>query len=161
MRKGWVRLVRVRPNRVRYLITPRGLAAKARIYREQLSNNLRFYMETRDRIHQRLAAMRHAHALGTGNGQTECRIALYGVGEVAEIGYVCLQGTDLTLVGVIDDAPKQPFFGLPVHPIDRLNGMSLDGVPFDRLMIMSLNEVDAIRQRLADHGVPSAVVHEI
>src|SRR5262245_25417864 len=52
VRKGWIRLVRVRPNRVRYLITPAGLSESARIYRNRLANNVQFYKETRDRIQE-------------------------------------------------------------------------------------------------------------
>ena len=35
VKKGWVKVINVRPNRVRYLITPTGIAEKARITRSR------------------------------------------------------------------------------------------------------------------------------
>lgn len=163
VRRGWIRLVRVRPNRVRYLITPAGLSEKARMYRDRLAYNLQFYRETRDRIHEsfgKLSLSWHDAQGGNGNAR-EQRIVLYGVGEVAEIGFVCLQDTDLRLVGVVADGSKPTFFGLPVHCLDHLDGSNLGGVPFDRLVIMSFHDVDQIRQKLVTRGVPLDAVHVI
>lgn len=98
--KGWVRLVRVPPNRFRYLLTPAGLAEKARMSRDYLANSLRSYIQTRDRIRRAFAA---TSASWNDTGATGDRkdIVFFGGGEVAEIGYICLQETDLKLVGVI------------------------------------------------------------
>jgi hypothetical protein len=41
-------------------------------------------------------------------------VIFYGTGEVAEIGYICLQDFDLRLVGDIDDCGKDRFFGVPL-----------------------------------------------
>lgn len=116
VRRGWVRMIHVKPNRVRYLITPAGLAEKARMSRDYLAQTIRFYADARSRIAERLdelsATWPHEPA-GAGNGGK--RIAFYGGDEIAEIGYVCLQETDLSLVAVIDDRRTKPFFGITVH----------------------------------------------
>src|SRR5438067_1637773 len=51
--KGWIKVVHIRPNRVRYLLTPAGLAAKARLTRESLASSVTFYAEARERIRER------------------------------------------------------------------------------------------------------------
>ena len=158
VKKGWVKVINVRPNRVRYLITPTGVAEKARMTRSYLDNTLRLYTETRERIRRGLDELsagwppEDQEAVGDGR---EKRIVFYGAGDVAEISYICLQGSDLKLVGVVDDHRTKPFFGFRVHPLDRLNSRQLDGESFDRLVVMSFREMSSLRTKLEGRGVPS------
>jgi len=55
--KGWIKVVHIRPNRVRYLLTPAGIAAKARLTREYLASTLSFYADARERIRERFAEL--------------------------------------------------------------------------------------------------------
>jgi len=146
--KGWVKVVHVRRNRVRYLLTPIGIAAKARLTREYLEGTLQFYAEARERVNERFSELSSQLVTETGTK----RIVFYGTGEVAEIGYVSLQETDLQLVGVVDPARAKPFFGLPVHPPKELTPQSLNGCPFDRLVVMSF-EVEGVVARLESQGI--------
>lgn len=137
--KGWIKVVQTRPNRVRYLLTPAGIAAKGRLTREYLASSLTFYAEARERIRERFAEL--SWELDAAGGSK--RIVFLGAGEFAEIGYVSLQETDLQLVGVIDSARPKPFFGLPVRPPERVEARSLDGKRFDRVVVMSLDRKKA------------------
>lgn len=153
LQNGWIRLIRIRRTRVRYLITPAGIAEKMRISRAYLVDSVRFYCEARDKIRRSFAALA---ADGKGaDGRTEKRVVFYGVGEVAEIGFVCLQNSDLRLVGVVDETSMKTFFGLPVQAPDRLSGLRLDGVPFDSLVVMSFDDVEGLESKLQQRGVPS------
>ena len=147
--KGYVKVVNVRPNRVKYLITPAGIAEKARATRSYLARTVNLYTETRQHIHAGLlAAAQHAN----GNGRV--RVVFYGAGEIAEIAYVCLQETDLELVGVIDDRRTGSFFGAPILPSAALHATSVNDIPFDRLIVLSLEDVDDVRARLKSSGCP-------
>ena len=42
VRKGWVRIIRMKSNRVRYLFTPAGITEKARMSRLALQNSIQF-----------------------------------------------------------------------------------------------------------------------
>jgi hypothetical protein len=154
--KGWVKATNIQRNRFRYLITPAGIAEKTRISREYLASSVKLYTEARDRIHHTLSGLS-----GQWADAEEKRIVFFGGGEVAEIGYVCLQETDLRLVGVVDDARSKPFFGVPVHPVDRLQPSTLDGVPYGRIIVMSFTDHAAIRRTLDDRGIPSERVEWI
>ena len=162
VKKGWVKVINVKPNRVRYLITPMGIAAKARITRSYLDSTLRLYTETRERIRERLDTLSEewppADAPAAGaNG--EKRIVFYGAGEVAEIGYITLQGSDLRLVGVVDDRRRKPFFGFPVYPPNRLGSVELAGEAFGRVVIMSFREADRMRVKLKVMGFPEKRIY--
>ncbi len=154
VKKGWVKVINVKPNRVRYLITPTGIAEKARITRSYLDNTLRLYTETRDRIRERLMVLSNEcpGVPGLNGGK---RIVFYGAGDVAEIGYICLQSTDLHLVGVVDDRRMKPFFGIPVNSPDCVRASGLNGQQFDRLVVMSFRHADRIRARLESVAFPA------
>ena len=154
VKKGWVKAISVKPNRVRYLITRAGIAGKARITRSYLNNTVRLYTETRDRIRERLTTLSNECPGGPAlNGGK--RIVFYGAGDVAEIGYICLQGTDLHLVGVVDDRRTEPFFGIPVNSPDCVRVSGLNGKQFDRLVVMSFRQADRIRARLESVAFPA------
>ena len=157
-RKGWVKVVNIRPNRVRYLITPAGIKEKARITREYLDNTVRLYTETRERIRVSLQTISdgwsEADVVAVGR-RDEKPIVFYGAGEVAEIGYVSLQGTDLSLTGVVDDRRRGQFFHLSIAAPAALRQMTLDGRPFGRLVVMTFKQAPQIRKQLDGLGFPA------
>lgn len=153
VRKGWVRIIHIKPNRVGYLITPAGIAEKTRMSRAYFESSILFYRQTRDRIQQRFSAL-SADWSGESATGTPKRIVFYGAGEVAEIGYVCLVETDLQLVGVADAAPRKHFFGLSVCSPEHFSGLALKGQPFDRLVVMSFGDTDALRAEILALHVP-------
>jgi len=157
VQKGCVRIIRINPNRMRYLLTPAGVAEKARMSRAALQNSIRFYVDARDRIRERLTALsRELQGDGDRSDDTSAakRIVFYGAGEVAEVGYVCLQGTDLQLVGVIDDQGRERFFDVPVYDPALLHATDVDGKPFCRLVVMSFGDTDRLRKQLEALAIP-------
>jgi DNA-binding MarR family transcriptional regulator len=157
VRKGWVRIIRIKPNRVSYLLTPAGIAEKARMSRAALQNSVRFYAEARDRIRERFAVLSSVwpgDGLRSEGDSIEKRMVFYGSGELAEIGYICLQGTDLRLVGVVDDQGRKRFFDVPVCDADRLHATDIDGSSFGRLVVMSFGDTDKIRKQLEALAIP-------
>jgi len=149
--KGWVKVVNVKANRLSYLITPAGIAEKAKMTRDYFNNTVHLYTETRERLQERLFEL-EAELEGDDK-----RIVFYGAGEVAEIGYISLQGTGLELVGVVDDRPKRrDFFGVPIRPASSLSSeRQLDGTPFNRLAVMSFRNAASIRGKLAAVQFPA------
>ena len=154
IRRGWIRMVQVKPNRVVYLITPAGMAEKAQMSRDYLVYSARFYASARDRLLGVFNAVSREWPLA---GQT-CRVVFYGAGEIAEIGYVCLQSTNLRLVGVVDDRREAPFFGLPIHRSRQLGRADLAGIGFDRLIVMSLDDLTSVSGTIETVGVPESSV---
>jgi hypothetical protein len=148
VKRGWVRIVRLQANQVRYLLTPAGLAQRAKISRRKLRESIRFYTDARDRIRERfdeLAAELSASA--------SKRVVFFGANQLAEIAWVCLQGTDFELVGVVDDEPASRLKMAPIHPTNQLGpDNQLAGEPFDRLIVMTFREPAEIRKQLRAAG---------
>ncbi len=158
VRKGWVRMKQVSPRRIRYLITPAGMLAKARLTREYLLSSLAFYRECRERLRERLSEA-SAELAARGADSDGCHdIVFYGAGEVAEVAYVCLHETELTLLGLVDAAGSKPFLHLPVHPPSELSGRTLAGRQFSMLIVMPSQDEHQVQAILADRSVPSDLV---
>ena len=159
VRKGWVRMIHIKPNRVRYLLTPTGIAEKARMSRDSLQYSVRFYADARSRIRDQFAKLGSngtQDAVAAGGGR---RIVFFGAGEVAEIGYVCLQETELDLIGVIGDTRRARFFNVPIYPLTELRGQQLAGELFDWLLVMSFDDRERTAATLQAADVPLERVH--
>ena len=149
--KGYVRMAGAGTRQVRYLLTPAGLDALARATRISLLNTVHLYTETREQIRASLNALSERCAVGADGRK---RVVFYGAGDVAEIAYVSLQNTDLTLVGVVDDRRRDQFFGVTIRGREYLTAEALDNEPYSHLIVTSVRHADAIRLRIHERGVP-------
>jgi DNA-binding MarR family transcriptional regulator len=149
--KGYLKMAKAERRHVRYLMTAGGWEALARATRQSLEHTVHLFGETRDHIR---ATLREVSRRCPVDAHGQKRIVFYGAGNVAEIAYVSLQGTDLALVGVIDDVRVGPFFVLDVVGPDRLTPDTVDGVPYSHLVVTSLSHGDEIRETLARRALP-------
>ena len=98
--KGYIKVSGMGTRHVRYLMTPEGWEALGRATRFSLENTIHLYTQTREQIRASLTALSaRCHVDDSGRKP----VVFYGAGDVAEIAYVSLQKTDLTLIGVVDD----------------------------------------------------------
>src|SRR5215207_9977272 len=81
VRKGYIKATNIQPNRLSYLITPSGIAEKARLTYEFMDYSLHLYKEVRQHLRE---AMQDCAAAGQ-------RVAIYGCGEAAELAYLSLK----------------------------------------------------------------------
>ena len=153
--KGYVKMARMGTRHVRYLMTPAGWEALGRATRLSLANTVELYTQTREQIRASLTAVSD-RCERDASGQK--RVVFYGAGDVAEIAYVSLQGTDLTLIGVVDDYRRGRFFDLTISSPLQLTADVLDGVPYSRVIVASVRHTDAIRARINERGVPPSRV---
>src|SRR2546421_4998546 len=94
-RKGYLKIVEFpkKPatrKRLRYLLTPKGIAEKTRLTYEHMSYALNLYRRARQTLREALSHL-------PGNGMK--RIALYGTGEAAELAYLTLKESGLEPIG--------------------------------------------------------------
>ena len=106
-------------KRLRYVLTPKGVAEKARLTYEYMGHSLQLFRRTRDNLRE---AMGH---LGQ-NGMK--RVALWGTGEAAELAYLTLKEYGLEPVGIFEGEGGGLFLGLPVRPVSELALADVDGI---------------------------------
>jgi DNA-binding MarR family transcriptional regulator len=148
IQRGLVRAARVQRHRVKYLLTPAGIAEKARLSQAAFQNAVERYRVARARVKATFGAVSASwNADGLAGGRKP--VVFYGTGELAEIGFICLQETDLELVAVVDDSGRDRFFGVPVHRLEAA-GQALAPVARDaRLLVMSMARTDKTEERVA------------
>lgn len=153
VRRGWVKVTRVQRHRVRYLLTPAGLAEKARLSQIAFQNALDRYRTARTKV-QTLFAGVSSEWGDTGSAQGRKPVVFYGSGELAEIGFICLQETDLTLVAVVDTSARERFFGVPTFdPARATDALKLAG-PHARILVMAAVRTEDLEREITALGEP-------
>jgi hypothetical protein len=139
MVKGYIKVSNVQPNRLSYLITPRGVAEKARLTYEFMDYSLHLYKEVRQHLREVLQECSAA----------ERRVAIYGRGEAAELAYLSLKESGLEPVAIFDAEGGHTFLGMPVRAI-----ADHGEVDYDLLIIASLEPSTAQHlDTVIRHGV--------
>lgn len=104
--KGLVKVKDVPAKRLAYYVTPKGFSEKSRLVAEYLTSSLTFFRQAREEYTEL-----YTQAQGRGHR----RIALYGVGELAEIAILSAQEAQVELSGMVQTGSNQATFsGLPV-----------------------------------------------
>jgi DNA-binding MarR family transcriptional regulator len=152
------RLIRCAPSSgsragVEYRLTGAGRRYQAVVSRARMRGLVEAYAEARERIGERLNILAASRAAGA----PETRVVFYDDGSgISELGWMCLQGTGLRLVGIVGESVGT-MYDIPIQPCERLRGRDLSGQPFDRLVVMSFGPVGPIRARLRRLAVPRGV----
>ena len=138
--KGHIKITTIPRNRLKYLLTARGIAEKSRLTYQYMQYSLSYYRKMRQRLHQVFLRLSKDGAK---------RIVICGTGELAELAYLTLCELDLALVGFVDSKPGSTFLSFPVWPIDALPNWD-----FDAILIADMANIKELESQLIDNGVP-------
>jgi DNA-binding MarR family transcriptional regulator len=144
-RKGYVKITEFpsKPaarKRLRYLLTPKGLAEKSRLTWEHMAYALHLYQRARQTLRESLSLL-------PGNGAK--RVALCGAGEAAELAYLTLRESGLEPVGVFDREGGARFLDFAVRPLAELASADVDVV-----VLATFDAPEPALAALAALGVP-------
>jgi DNA-binding MarR family transcriptional regulator len=127
-KKGYFKVTHLPRNRVRYILTPKGMAEKTRLTYAYIQYSYRFY---RDARHRTRKLFRELEAQGSH------RVAFFGGGDLAEIAYISLQESDLAFAGIGDFSGNGDFFfGHRILGLDELLDTAFDA------LILTKDKVD-------------------
>ncbi len=140
VKKGYVKVTTIPRNRVRYLITPAGLAEKTRLTYQFMNYSLRLYRQARQQLR---VALHHE------NGMPPPRVAIFGTGEAAEIAYLGLKEQGLEPVAVFTIEGGGTFLGMPVGALDAAAHEVCD-----RLILATLDRPELVVEQVVQVGVP-------
>jgi DNA-binding MarR family transcriptional regulator len=148
VRKGYVKVSTIPSNRIKYLLTPKGVAEKARLTYEYMGYSLHLYRQTRKTLREGLEPL-----LDRGVR----RIAIYGTSEAAELTFLTLRELGLDVAAVIsEDEDQGPFLGIPVR---RLSDISPDGLDLIIMAGFPLEKPDI--RSLKQHGIPDRKIFSL
>jgi DNA-binding MarR family transcriptional regulator len=138
--KGYFKVKTMPRNRLKYFITPEGLARKSRLTAEYLRYSVNFYRDIKHLIINKYQEM--------ANKEVK-KILFYGAGEVAELAYLYLQLTGIRLVGIMDEQKTgKNFFS---HVISGLERVREDD--WDMILVTRLDDSDEAVAALVERGV--------
>lgn len=143
-RKGYIKVTTIPSSRIRYLLTPQGIAEKSRLTYLYMQYSLSHYRDMRAMLRQTLT---HAAADGIK------RIVVFGTGELAELAYLSLREMNLTLVGFVDEGATDHFLSYPVWRPDALEGWE-----FDAILLADLEKTDRYLEQVGQLRVPDGKV---
>jgi len=108
--KGYVKVKRAQRRKLRYIITPEGIAFRARLTINYIENSMKLYRRTRQRVRDLLAEVK-AHGYK--------RVHIAGEGDIADICRLTCLEQGITIVDQSDgSAPRAPVLevsGTKVH----------------------------------------------
>ena len=138
--KGYFKVKTMPRNRVKYFLTPEGLARKARLTADYLRYSVNFYKDIKTLLLDKYAEMEK-------DGVNS--ILFFGAGEVADLAYLYLQLTPIYLAGIIDDSKKgKSFFG---HEIAGIEGTGQ--ADWDMILVTRLDQIEKTIDMLCEAGV--------
>ena len=138
--KGYFKVTTMPRNRVKYFLTPAGLARKSRLTVEYLKYSVDSYKEIKNLLIQKFREMEEKGIRS---------ILFYGAGEVAELAYLYLQLSSLRLSGIIDENKKNRYFF-------KYRIMGLESIPrmeWDLLLLTRLEDTEKDIQRLMEYHI--------
>ena len=136
-RRGWIRLRKVPPRRIGYYLTPKGFAEKAKLTMTFFSYNIHHYSRLKAMIGEKFLEMA---------SQGVKRVVFYGVSDEMEVAYVTLQGTNMELVGIVDD--NDDVKGKNILGREAKDPGELDNLRADAILITSILEKERILRNL-------------
>jgi DNA-binding MarR family transcriptional regulator len=138
--KGYFKVTTMPRNRVKYFLTPEGLARKAKLTAEYLRYSVHFYRDIKDLLLDKFAEME--------KNQVQS-ILFFGAGEVADLAYLYLQMTPIRLAGIVDESRKgRKFFGLEVAGLEGTRQAD-----WDIILVTRPDQVENAIDTLTEAGV--------
>jgi DNA-binding MarR family transcriptional regulator len=139
--KGYVKITTIPKNRLKYILTPVGVAEKTKLTYDYIQHSYYFYKIARN-------GLKNLFESYESNGIQ--RIVLYGVSPFSEIAYLSVQETDLEIAAVIDDEKVgEMFMQMKILSPERLLLIS-----FDCVLITGLKQIDRMYEYLIQLDIP-------
>ena len=139
--KGYFKIKNLPRNRVKYILTPKGVAEKSRLTYRYIMLSISFYRDARKKLESVFSELDRSNIR---------RIAFFGVSELAEIAYIVIQEFGFDLIGVVDDENVgKKFMGKCICDWMQLNENS-----YDALVLTKLNISESDIEHIIQCGVP-------
>jgi DNA-binding MarR family transcriptional regulator len=138
--KGYSKVTTLPKNRLKYFLTPEGIARKSKLTVEYLHYSMNFYRDIK------LLLLKKYKEMETNKVQS---ILFWGAGEVAELAYLYLQQTNIQLAGIIDEEEQgKKFFDFKIERSHRVRQLE-----WDMIFVTRLDDIEEDIKRLHENGI--------
>ena len=147
-KKGYFKITHTPKNRLKYILTPKGVAEKTKLTYEYIQHSYIFYKDTRQKLRVLFSEF---------ESQGIRRIVFYGASDLAEIAYVSLLETPIKLVAVVDDQK----IGKKFVKFTVADSAHLRDVSYDRILITAIDSRKLILETISAKGISLEKIVEI
>ena len=140
--KGYFKILNIQRNRVKYLLTPKGVTEKTRLTYEYIKLSYQFYNGAREKLRELYECL---------EDEGNCRLVFYGAGDLAEIAYISTHGTSIKMIAVVDSFCKGKMF-FSEHILDP---EELQTLSFDKILITTTDAIDSVYNSILERGIPN------
>jgi DNA-binding MarR family transcriptional regulator len=145
---GYFKITHTPKNRLKYILTPKGVAEKTRLTYAYIQLSYQFYRDARHKLQKIFIDLQT---------QGVRKIIFYGASDLAEIAYISLQQTNIELMAVVDDLKAgNTFLGLTIQEPAQLVVLS-----FDRILVTAVNSRKRILDKISARGISDHRITEI
>ncbi len=142
--KGLIKVVNLKANRLRYELTPSGIAQKTTMAFQYIQDSYVFYREARKSLTRTFDGIKTEGARS---------VVLYGTGDLAEIALLSLQEAQVDVTGVVSARHVgQSLCGRPVRPPSALSSMQ-----YDRIVVVERERAE-VTEVLDKLGVDASTI---
>ncbi len=135
-------------NRIRYILSPKGVSKKAELSREYFEYSLGYYKAIKQKISKSI------QMLAKNDIQN---IILYGVGELCEIACIVIHEENISDIRIIDEKNA----GKKICGIRVANTDAIDTSHFDAIIIVDFENASSYQRDLIQKGVPTEKIHDL
>jgi DNA-binding MarR family transcriptional regulator len=114
-KRGLVKMLGSNPRRIRYILTPKGIAEKSQLAYKFFDRNFHFYKAVRKDVEKKIDSIPF---------EGKNRVAIYGVTDLLEVAYLVIKNKEIELVAIVDDEIKIRIFGYYVIGTEELTNLS-------------------------------------
>jgi len=133
--KGYVKASSIPRQRIRYILTPKGMTEKSRLTYRYIQFSYQYYREARQRL-QKLFSQLETSGVR--------RVVFYGATDLAEIAFLSLKETAIELVAVVDDRNS----GKKILGREVIDSRGLGQLSFDRIVVTDDTQRESILNSL-------------
>ena len=138
-KKGYFKITTIPKNRVKYILTPQGVAQKTKLTYEYIHYSYQFYKDARGKVREIFEDLAQ---------QNTRRVVFYGMGHFAEIAYISLQETPMKMVAMLDDAKVgERFMEMTVESPEQIKHLA-----YDAIIITAISSRTLIHTKLSIRG---------
>jgi DNA-binding MarR family transcriptional regulator len=139
--KGYFKVTTLPKNRLKYFLTPEGIARKSKLTVEYLHYSMNFYRDIKHLL------LKKYHEMETNKVKS---ILFWGAGEVADLAYLYLQQTNIQLAGIIDDEKQgRKFFDFNIERTHRIRQLE-----WDMIFVTRLDDIEEDTKKILENGIP-------
>jgi len=140
VQKGYFKVTNIPKNRVKYILTPKGATEKTRLTYEYIQYSFQFYKNTRKKLRGIFQQFEK---------QRIKQVVFFGMGELAEIAFICLNETNVSLSAVVDiKMAGKRFFGTTV-----LEPSAIGKLTFDRILVTTMEPSGDAVKTIFEQGI--------